>query len=230
MPSLRRPILVSLVSLLGVSLGPENALRKMGGGLGTLVSEAPRAQRGSARDEPPQRDGRSIRRPLGIPATGDDAAARPIAGQDRTSSGTTNNRGERPRNSRRQHPLLPRPPIHSAMWCSNSRISATSRRRASSPRRSSPPRRPRSRPDTARSQPRHRIRVGHPRRRWAVEAGRGLTGTLTAAGIGSIRLTRCAARTRRARRSQGCRPRRWQATRTDTRASSAAARSRSGSR
>ena len=78
-----RAVAVSVVSLAGgASLGPEDALGKMGGGLGTWVSER-RARRGHSCDEHAQRDGRRVRRPLVVARPGVDPHAR-----DRASQGT----------------------------------------------------------------------------------------------------------------------------------------------
>ena len=73
-------VAVSLVSLAGgASLGPEEALGMMGGGLGTWLSERQQAQRGGASDEHPQRDVRGVRRDVVIADSGDDARARDSA-------------------------------------------------------------------------------------------------------------------------------------------------------
>ena len=74
-------VAVSLVSLAGGrASGPRTRWGRWrrAGNLGLGPAEA---QRGRAKDEHPQRDGRSLRRPLGIPASGDDARCRASASE-----------------------------------------------------------------------------------------------------------------------------------------------------
>ena len=85
----REAVAVSLVSLAGgASLGPEDALGKMGGGLGTWVSERKQLDEDDARDEHAQRDVRRLRRPAVISGAGDDPHARSRASRRHSASRT----------------------------------------------------------------------------------------------------------------------------------------------